>query len=635
MSPASIDAEVAGGDASVDVSNGGGGTLSWTASVPGGVAWARISSGSSGSNSGTVELEIDANSGAAREFELTVSASGADSRTVTVRQAEAPAVLEVSAAATQLDGEGGRVAVQVRNTGHATMQWSASLPDDVDWAYIDSGGQGTDAGEIVVRYDVNGGAERELTLTVTAPAATNSPQSATLSQAWFAAAACTWPAARAEVRDLMQTWYYFNDEPDMKARYDGLVLDDHGSIDSLLDALRWKPETHDRGFTYWSTAAETDLVFAGQAFIFGFRGRMVVDLNQAPLYYEVLDVYAGAPAGNAGLARGDRITGLNGKQVSSLTLAQVGEELGPNEDGYEVSFEVEKPSGERRSFSMAKALVDIPTVPEEHVAVFETDAGKAGYLHFRTFFGNANARLLEEFAQFKAAGVSHLIVDLRYNGGGSVPIAYGLATLIGGPELFANPSSTVLARRVHNELVAANQFDTTHYFGCEHYASAELIARCENDASLPNLENVVFITSGGSASASELVITALQPHETVALVGERTYGKPVGQYGLGFCLTVPNVLDSRLGDLWPVTFATVNSVGFEDYYEGLPVTEGCQVEDDLTRRMGDREEGRLAAALRYLETGTCGAPASSGLAAQGLPRLPGPARDPVTHFFGH
>ena len=635
VSPTRVDAEAGGGNVAVDVTNRGGGTLNWTASIPGSVGWARISSGSSGTDAGTIEIEIDSNAAAAREFELTVSAGDAGSRTVTVQQAEAPAMLEVMAAGTELDGYGGSISLQVSNTGYATMRWSASLPDGTGWAYIESGEEGTDAGEIVVRYELNGGADRELDVTVTASAANNSPQSLTLRQEWFASSACTFPEARREALDLMETWYYWNDEPEQRARYDGVVIEDYDDLDSLLDDLRWRPETHDRNFSYWSSARESDMVFAGQAFIFGFRGRVIVDALENPLYYQVIDVYAGAPAGNAGLQRGDRIVGVNGKAVDSLTVEEVFSEFGPNEEGFEVSFEVEKQSGERRTISIAKALVDVPTVPEEHVRILDTDAGKVGYLHFRTFFGDANGRLLQEFAEFNAAGVKNLIVDLRYNGGGSVPIAYGLATLIGGPELFENQAQTVMVRRVHNLVVSSEGLDRTAYFGCDAYPTPALAARCRNESAIRNVEKVVFITGRGSASASELVITALQPYENVSQVGERTYGKPVGQYGLRFCLATPNVFESRLADLWAVTFAHLNAEGFEDYYDGLPVTEGCQVEDDLTRQLGDPQEGRLAAALRYLETGSCGATTSSRLAAQGAAMQQTPPQDPVTHFLGH
>ena len=633
VSPTSIDAEAGGENVSVSVSNSGGGSLSWTASIPSGVDWARISSGSSGTNAGTVQIEVDANGGAAREFQLTVSASGSASRTVTIRQAEAPPVLDLSVGSTDLDGDGGSVTVQVSNTGYGTMDWTASLPEEVDWAYIESGESGTDSGEIVVRYGINGGADRELEITVTASAASNSPQSLALSQDWFGTSACTYPAAREEIFDLLEEVYYFNDESEQEAKYGEIVLQDHDTLDSMLDELRWKPETHDRGFSYWLTKVRSDMVFAGEAYVFGFRILYIVDQNMEPVRLEILDVYQGSPAGDAGFRRGDKILSLNGKAIDSLSLDQIGAEFGPNEDGHEVTFELEKADGARSTLDVAKRLVSIPTVPDEHATVFETGAGKVGYVHFRTFFGDANERLLEEFAEFNQQGVRHLIVDLRYNGGGSVPIAYGLATLIGGPELFEGGRRTVLSSRIHNDLLESFGWNETAYFGCGVYGSPNLVARCENESSLRDLENVVFITSRGSASASELVATAMQPHENVTLIGERTYGKPVGQYGFDFCLENPGNRRSGLGVMWPVSFATVNADGFEDYYDGLAVE--CEVADDLSSQLGTAEEGRIAAALRFIETGSCDAPASAQAAREReATELMLPA-DPVQRFLGY
>ena len=633
VSATSIDADVSGEDVSVNVSNGGEGTLIWTASIPSSVDWARISSGSSGTNAGTIEIEVDANTGAAREFELTVSASGATSSTVTVSQAHAPPVIEVSAVSTDLEGDGGSVTLQVSNSSYGTMEWTASLPEDVEWAYIESGEAGTDSGEIVVRYDLNGGADRELEVTVTASAASNSPQSLSLSQSWFGASACTYPNARREVFNLMRDVYYFNDESQQEAKYDDLTLEDHSSLNAMLSELRWKPETHDRGFTYWLTATRSDMLFEGKAYIFGFRVIFIVDQNEEPVHLEFMDVFQDSPAGNAGFKRGDKVISLNGKAIEDLSFAQINTEFGPNEDGYEVTFEIENSSGERSTMVVAKTLVETPTVPEEHVNVFDTEAGKVGYLHFRTFFGNANERLLDEFAGFKSQGVRHLIVDLRYNGGGSVPIAYGLASLIGGPELFENNRQTVLSRRVHNDLLESFGWNQTAHFGCSFYGSRDLVAKCENESSLRDLNKVVFVTSRGSASASELVITALQPYENVSLVGDRTYGKPVGQYGFNFCLENPDDRQSGVAIFWPVSFATVNSEGFEEYYEGIEVE--CEVPDDRSNQLGSAEEGRIAAALRFIETGSCEAPASTGGAWARSAIEAMPPQDPIKQFLGY
>lgn len=630
VSPAGLEVEAGGGEVSADVSNSGGGSLNWTASIPSGVGWARISSGSSGANAGSITIAVDANTGAAREFQLSVSAGSAGSETVTISQAEAPAQIELSAENTALDGEGGSVTLQVRNTGSGTLNWTARLPQDLDWAYIESGETGTDSGEIVVRYGTNGGADRQLEVTVAAAAASNSPQSLTLGQEWFGTGTCSYPGARQEVLDLMEEFYYFNDEQEQAARYDEIVPEDHGTIDSMLDELRWMPETRDRGFTYWLTRKQSEELFNAEASVFGFRLTYIVDANENPVHLEVLDVYQGSPAA-AELERGDKIHALNGKAINGLSIEEIGNEFGPSTEGHVVTFETEKLSGERRTFDMAKARVRIPTVPNEHVEVFDSDAGKVGYLHFRTFFGDANERLLEEFAVFKSQGVRNLIVDLRYNGGGSVPIAHGLATLIGGPELFESGRRTVMSRQIHNERNAWR--DETTYFGCGVYGSPALVAQCERESSLRDLDNVVFITSGGSASASELVITALQPYENVALVGERTFGKPVGQYGLSFCLENPGNFQSGIALLWPVSFASVNADGFEDYYDGIAVE--CEVPDDRASPLGSSDEGRIAAALNYIETGSCDVRGSAQAAREQEALQMTPPLDPVQQFLGH
>ena len=641
VSATSIEADVSGEDVSVNVSNGGEGTLSWTASIPSSVNWARISSGASGTNAGTIQIEADANTGAAREFELTVSASGTASSTVTVSQAEAPPLIGVSTASTALEGDGGSVALQVSNTGYGTMDWTASLPEDVEWAYIESGEAGTDFGEIVVRYDLNGGGERELEVTVTASAASNSPQSLALSQSWFATETCTYPEAREEVFNLLRDVYYFNDKPEQRAKYDDLELENFGNLDVLLNEIRWMPETRDRGFTYWLTSERSEMLFNAEAFVFGIRLIYIVDVNENPVHLEILDVYRGSPAGNAGFERGDKILELNGKLIQGMSFEEISAEFGPNEDGYEVTFEIEELSGERSTHMVRKRLVQTPTVPEEHVNLFDTSAGKVGYLHFRTFFGDAPERFLEELAEFNTQGVRHLIMDLRYNGGGRVDIAVGLATLIGGPELFGREMMT----REHNNLVESWGWNETTYFGCRQprpddqpgpggiFSTEEAIAKCENESALRDLENVVFITSRGSASASELVITALQPYENTALLGDRTYGKPVGQYGFGFCPEIPGNRNTGKGVLWPVSFATVNSVGFEDYYDGIAVE--CEVPDDRSNQLGDAQEGRIAAALRFIETGSCEAPASERVSRAAAEMQASPPVDPIKQFLGY
>jgi C-terminal processing protease CtpA/Prc len=107
------------------------------------------------------------------------------------------------------------------------------------------------------------------------------------------------------------------------------------------------------------------------------------------------------------------------------------------------------------------------------------------------------------------------------------------------------------------------------------------------------LERVIVIATRASASASELVINALRPFMPVLVVGDRTYGKPVGQYVTPFCDKV----------LAPVAFSLRNADGQGDFFDGLQPT--CVAADELDRQFGDPLEASLREALVLIDTGRC------------------------------
>jgi hypothetical protein len=94
------------------------------------------------------------------------------------------------------------------------------------------------------------------------------------------------------------------------------------------------------------------------------------------------------------------------------------------------------------------------------------------------------------------------------------------------------------------------------------------------------------------------------------VVGDRTFGKPVGQYSFDFCDKV----------LHPVAFSTRNARNEGDYFDGIPAD--CAAPDDLTAALGDTREGSLAEALQFLRTGRCSGTAGAELRAQSLRRPP-------------
>lgn len=384
---------------------------------------------------------------------------------------------------------------------------------------------------------------------------------------WTAAAQTPTPPSNCSVssqnlwvRTQLNTYYYWYQElPDLNPV-------NYASPEAYLEAARYRPI--DNHYSFITSAAANDSYYNdSQTIAFGFVNQ------QTSSEVIVLQVYPGSPAAEAGLERGDRITHVNGQSVAALAAAgSLNGAFGANEVGVAADVTFTKPAGQSRQARMVKRLITVPSV--SLTRAFDVDGRRVGYLNFKAFVRPSEAALNEAFAALRAAGVNELVLDLRYNGGGLVSVATQLASLIGG----ARTDGQVMFTQSHNAKLAPTWNETTRF---------------ANPDQALNLSRLVVITTRGSASASELVINALRPYIPVAVIGDTTYGKPVGQYGFSFCSKV----------LYPVAFTIRNANNEGDYFDGIPPT--CAAADDPSHQLGDVEEGSLAEALTYIRTGAC------------------------------
>ena len=373
---------------------------------------------------------------------------------------------------------------------------------------------------------------------------------------------CSTPSQNLWVRDQLNTYYYWYQH--LPANVNPVRF---SSPEAYLDAVRYRPI--DNTYSYITTAAANDAFFSDSQFIgFGF-GQQTTTTE-----IRVLQVYGDSPALEAGLSRGDRITHVNGQSIESMVInGTIGGAFGATEIGVAVEVTFVKPSGEQRSARMVKRLVTIPTVSLTHVV--EVDGRKVGYLFFRNFVRPSAQALDEAFVALKAAGATELVLDLRYNGGGLVDVAVQLASLIGG----TRTSGQVMINWIHNDRIGPIANRVTRFNETPEHAL--------------NLQQLVVITTRSSASASELIVNSLRPYIPVAVIGDTTYGKPVGQYSLEFCDKV----------LVPVAFSLRNANDEGDFFDGIAPT--CTAPDDITHQLGDPAEGSYAEALTFLRTGAC------------------------------
>jgi hypothetical protein len=239
-------------------------------------------------------------------------------------------------------------------------------------------------------------------------------------------------------------------------------------------------------------------------------------------------------------------------------------------------------AGGTRDVTVSKADYELTPVSSRYGAkILDNGGRKAGYVNLRTFINTADPALRAAFASFKAQGVTDVIVDVRYNGGGLVSIAELIGDLMGADR---SPSDVFSFTTFRPEKSSNN---STRFF------------RPQPQSIAPT--RIAFIGTSSSASASELIINAFTPylHNRSALVGSNTYGKPVGQIALDQA-----ACDDRLR---VVAFKTENAARQGDYYDGLAtkVEASCAAGDDITRQLGDPLEGSTKAALDFLAGRAC------------------------------
>lgn len=226
--------------------------------------------------------------------------------------------------------------------------------------------------------------------------------------------------------------------------------------------------------------------------------------------------------------------------------------------------------------------------------VFQLGTKKVGYLLYNGFFSNYDLQLNQAFSLFQSEGVTHLILDLRYNSGGSVSSATRLASMITGQF-----TGQVFARQQWNykieEFFSNNQESLINRF-------TNSLANGIAINSL-NLNSVYVITSKKTASASELVINGLKPYMNVIQIGDVTVGKNVGSITLYDSPTFQkqNVNPTHRYAMQPIVLKIANAVGFSDYVNGLN-PDVAQVEDlENLGVLGEPSDPLLNTALNYVD----------------------------------
>ncbi|MCC7151301.1 MAG: peptidase S41, partial [Rubrivivax sp.] len=273
-----------------------------------------------------------------------------------------------------------------------------------------------------------------------------------------------------------------------------------------------------------------------------------------------------------GVQRGDEIVMVDGRAAAQLVAADDYGVFTPDREGRTLALVLRR-GGTERSLTLRATVYALEPVTLTRV-LSSMQGRRMGYLHVKDMIAQGEKALDDAFASLRAAGISELAIDLRYNGGGLVSTARRLASYVSGDRT----RDQVFARLLYNDRRAS--------------AENEALRFERRDRALA-LSRVYVLAGPRTCSASELVVNGLRPFVEVVTVGAASCGKPVGFRPVSRCDTTFSV----------VNFEGVNALDQGRYFDGIAAT--CPVEEDFSVPLGEASEPLLATALAHADSGRC------------------------------
>lgn len=351
-----------------------------------------------------------------------------------------------------------------------------------------------------------------------------------------------------------------------------------------------------------------DLSTSGASVGFGFN----VAIEQgADIERTITITYSDSntPAAEANIARGAVIVEVEGVNVAnandSASIDTLNNGLFPNEDGQQSSFLI-RDLGETETREVTLTAQTIISDPVPVTNVIETDNHTVGYMVFNDHIATAEKGLYDAVNTLKASNINELVIDFRYNGGGYLALASQLGYMVAGTQTINRTFEQTIFNDKYptTNPITGRSLNPTPFYQETIGLNSDYI-NAGIDLPTLNLSRVFVLTSAGTCSASEAFINGLRGIGVdVIQIGSTTCGKPYGFYPADNCDTT----------YFTVQFKGVNNQGFGDYSDGFSPSEapifdtdiqGCVVNDDLTKALGDQQEGLLSTAMYYLENNQC------------------------------
>ena len=358
-----------------------------------------------------------------------------------------------------------------------------------------------------------------------------------------------------EISDLDNNRF---DDPEEYASY----LNSYNSPENLFESLIYERDNIDKFSLIVDNYIELEQYLSGVSLSNGLNFGLVYLPNSTnEIFGYVRYVNNGSEADLANINRGDIFRRIDDIPLSTDNYSDL-----LSQEVYTVNFadyfnnnteDIADDTIELNDINIELQKVPLIKNPVHHYSTLNYSGGKIGYLMYNQFVSNYDDYLKTIFSEFKSNSVDELILDLRYNPGGSINSAIVLASLITG--------------QFENEIFNSEQWNNDIQNYWLNNNPEYLINRFMSFQSSLNLSRVFILTTRSSASASELIINCLKPYINVIQIGTTTYGKYQASVTLydSENFSNQNVNRSHNYALQPLVLKTLNANGVTDYYNGI------------------------------------------------------------------